>query len=183
MIPMPSHIWEIEDWIRRNVYLIPSGKNVPWAEIAHWDFARMMVPEEGWTLAHEVARYPNALPDSFTGWDWANKYGTTVAHEMMAKGNCEQLYRVGFAQWDLSDRNKWTIAHIAAENGIVIPGFHQWGLKTTTGRSVLFILCWNSFRLKKVVDVKSQFTDWDLVIDEEGNTCRDIWEKYEKERL
>lgn len=144
-----------------------------------WDLAN----NEGWALAHEVAKYPDSLPDSFKGWDWADKQGTTVAHEMMTKGNYEQLYRIGFSQWDLRDNEKWTIAHMAAENGVVIPNFHQWGLKTTAGHSVMHILYWNSFRFKKIIDVKSQFTDWDLVIDEKGNTCRDLWEEYEKESL
>lgn len=59
-----------------------------------------------------------------------------MAHEAAADGRLPP----DFNQWDLADKNGWTVAHVVAEHGILPPDFNQWSLKGKDGRTVADII-------------------------------------------
>lgn len=123
--------------------------------------------DSGWTVAHVAALFGH-LPDNFTQWGLADKYGRTVAH--IAAEN-KRLPK-DFNQWDLKDNNGWTVAHESAFRHNIPEGFNKWYLRDNNGRSVFELyLSVCGFLSKKI----KAFKDWDMVVDDKGNTCKDIY--------
>lgn len=132
-----------------------------------WDISL----EDGWTVAH-VSAVHNNLPEGFNQWTLANKWGFTVAHAAASR----IILPESFTQWDLVDNSGWTVAHEAARwNKIPFERFHQWGLKSDKGETVFEQVLYKRGASLSLCD---QFTDWDMVINDNGETCRDLYSRF-----
>lgn len=134
---------------------------------------------EGWTLAHTYAAFLT-LPDDFDQWEMADATGWTVAH--VAAEN--KTLPDNFNKWELVNKFGWTVWEEMLASGYVHPNFDQWELKDEEGKTafekmVLFntLEWWSNDR-----GLNPEFKYWDKVIDEEGNTCRDILKKQVEEQ-
>jgi hypothetical protein len=90
--------------------------------------------ENGQTVAHvAVLYYP--LPPDFKDWAAVSNGidGVTVAHYVIFWGH---RLPESFDQWDLADKNGSTVAHLAAELGLLPENFDQWDLADNDGETV-----------------------------------------------
>lgn len=163
-------------------------RNENWETIAHvaarlkklpddftqWDLRRV----DGSTVAHEHALWKMKMPESFNQWDLADQNGWTVAHEIARWGTLPE----SFTQWEMVDRTGWTVAHEAIDCGrLPVKRFHKWYLKDNSGKGIKSTIAWLFFDKYILQDwyVKC-FTDWDMVVGDEGQTCRDVYEEVKR---
>lgn len=66
-------------------------------------------------------------------WGMADEEGWTLAHEWASAGH---PFPEEFSQWGLADIWGNTVAHIAAEYGVIPEGFDEWALTDSYGNSV-----------------------------------------------
>ena len=181
-----NHSLFIIDFIEKNKKL-PDGFN-QWDELDTF----------GNSVAHWVAKYKiEYLPDDFEYWDLRNFGGVTVAH-WAATNNVlsadfkywrledycgksvahyaarKSLLPDGFCLWDICDKEGNCISHVISEycpDFLIRNNFTQWELKNGRNESVFEIA------IKHSPDIfKDSFPCWDMVIDDDFNTCRAIWE-------
>ena len=87
-----------------------------------------------------------------------------------------QILPGDFNQWGLADKS-WTVAHVAAYYDNLPKDFNQWYLKNSRNETVFEIMiCYNEF-------IPKWFKDWNLVITDDGETCKEIYERIIKERF
>ena len=128
-----------------------------------WD----LKDEYGCTIAH-IAAYHDYLPKDFNQWDLINDDGWTVAHSLAVYGAIPD----NFNQWDIKNAKGWTVAHIAAMHKNIPKGFNQWYLKSSQGESV--------FETMVHYYIPDWFDDWDMVVTDDGETCREVYERITK---
>lgn len=128
--------------------------------------------KNGWTIAHlavQDKRTSKALPEDFDQWNLRDRRGWTVAHEAA----CYETLPKDFNKWDLTDKKGWTVAHEAVAHGQLPKNFHQWELKNIHGETVFEVLLF----LRPHRSLRS-FTDWDMVLNDNGETCRDVYQRF-----
>ncbi|MDR1856345.1 MAG: hypothetical protein LBR22_04200 [Desulfovibrio sp.] len=110
------------------------------------------------------------LPEGYSGWDIADRFGWTVAHVAARYGNLPD----GFDKWDIGAGKQfsrdgrpnkfddWTVAHEAAKWGSLPSGFDGWDIEAGCGWTVAHVAAqWG--RLPRGVD------QWNLC-DDTGTT-------------
>ena len=96
-----------------------------------------------------------------------------MAHEAACR-NCLSEDFNQFNQWEsAANRYGRTVAHIGADLGYLPKDFDQWHLKNSKGETVFETMLSNGGLLK-------WFNDWDLVITDDGETCKEIYERIKK---
>ena len=79
----------------------------------------------------------------------------------------------GFNQWDLRNNNGWSVAFITAFRNRLPKGFDRWEIKESNNETIFEkVLRW-----KRLPD---WLNDWDLVINDDGETCQEIYERYSR---
>jgi hypothetical protein len=101
-------------------------------------------------------------------WDMADEEGWTLAHEYVSAG---RTFPDGdFKQWGLTDIWGNTVAHIAAENGVLPEDFDEWALSDADGASVAHYAA-------EFGTLPSGFDQWDLK-GTDGKTVREVYDKH-----
>ena len=124
------------------------------------------------TIGHFLARQKR-LPEGFSQWELADNNGWTIAHEAARVG---KLPVKSFQNWTLADNKGWTVAHeIIKANKKISKKFHEWYVKDNRGITVFDLL----LRASSPFAIVKWFPeeDWDLVITDDGETCREVLEK------
>lgn len=152
-----------------------------------------------YTLGH-IAANNNKLPEGFNQWYLKTNIGWTVAHSAASEGNLPD----GFNEWHLKDNRGVTVAHVAATTNCLPEDFDQWDLLDNSGRPVAYLAAENqeTFKrvpvslyllkgddgmtvfekyLKETEIISSDFPNWDYVLNPDGDTCKDIYDKHETE--
>lgn len=115
----------------------------------------------------ELARTGELFEVADWTWDMADEEGWTLAHEYVSAG---RTFPDGdFKQWGLTDTWGNTVAHIAAENGVLPEGFDEWALEDADGASVAHVAA-------EFGSLPPHFDQWDLK-GTGGKTVREVYEE------
>lgn len=141
--------------------------NLP-EDFDQWEMANAT----GWTIAHEVAYFYGAskFPAGFQYWGLKTDWGKTVAGVAIENGGLPD----DFTQWELMDCLA-TVAEISASLNKLPKTFEQWDLKCQDGATVFERAVSKGMRLEN-------FAHWNMVLNEDGETCKDIYERMEGEQ-
>lgn len=141
-----------------------------------------MKDKKGFCVAH-LAACKGLLPEDFVYWDIRDSLGFSVAHE--------QVYNYyplpsDFSQWDMVDRYGKTVAVVAAERSLLPLNFPYWDWKDSDGETIFEKFCISSVaasscvtnQIRQAYETGSGFDYWDMVLNAEGETCRDVYESF-----
>ena len=127
--------------------------------------------------AYEYMIKHKGLPDDFDQWDLRSdeekpvlSHAKTIAHAAATWGYLPK----DFNQWDLKDNDGWTVAHAAVYWLSLPKNFNQWHLKDNKGDTVFETMA------KHYEKIPKWFKDWDMVVTDDGETCKDICERITK---
>lgn len=138
----------------------------------------------GWTVAHEAASNGN-LPIKFDQWELIDNNGWSVAQEKKEYDKRESIHTLvnyidteithydsshfisianeieqghlpsEFNEWEISDENGWSIAHLAAKAGLLPEYFNDWHISDKDGWTV-------AHEAAKNGNLPTGFTQWHL---------------------
>lgn len=138
----------------------------PGPEFTRWD----MRDGQGRTMAHYAATH-GKLPEGFDRWLLADNEGWNVAHEYAYR----HVLPAEFPYWAVTDSRDQAVAYIAAMRGNLPPDFHRWNIRTPQGATV-------AHTVASMQELPVDFDQWHLE-DGDGKTVREVFDKYETQRL
>lgn len=174
-LPEDFDQWDLRNESRRTVAHIAAyhGYHPHPPDSPIWGFSDY----NGETVARWVAQH-SRLPEDFIQWNLSvNKSNYPIVLWAAAMGGLP----ASFTQWDMpKGKDIRTAAEVAAMYITLPKDFHRWDIPCLEKKhTVLEEFLKRSLGKSKeeFLKVAEWFTDWDMVIDENGRTCRDVYER------